>query len=331
MACVVDSQEWLFDGWTNEEVISAFEDILDRFDRAFARKEVVWIGDDLQTKLVFSDLDLWTLRSADSPIQIPDDIWQEMSAALGKAQRYLDELTWPDGFDSFLISIDGNAATENPDVAWAHHKVRGGQAVACLGLKRKGRFATESVKDIANVHWTHDERSCSVFWREAIDVERDSPETLRRLAPMAYPGLYFTDDVWAGLGRFSGGYYANSTELRRYLAILNDDGTWAFTAPPPAQVRSEAQGVSTQSPTAQLVIQRFIRLQLDVTPENPDVYRNRDCREAREVQVLGDVLYFGWHGKLQAHQNRIHIHAPTPTSNGRVLVGIFHEHLPLPT
>lgn len=330
MAFVVDGSEWVFDGWSSDKLRNAIEDLLDRVDRAASNSEVIWIGDDLQCKEVYGTQDLWSLQDTASEIQLPPEIWQELAAVLGKASRYLDEPEWPSGFDDYAISIDHDPMSENPDVAWAHHNVRTGKAVACLGLQRKGPFETSSNKGNVNLHWIGDNSSQSKFWRDAIDIERDSPQTLERLAPKAFPDLYFSDRVWEGLDLLIGGYHANSKQLRLYLERLNDDGGWAFTAPPPAQIRSEVQGTGNASPTSQLVGQRFTRLGLDVTPENPDVFQNTKCREAREIQVDGKTLYCEWHGKLQAHQNRIHIHAPTVESGQKLIIAIFADHLPLP-
>jgi len=330
MAFVIDSQEWNFNGWTAADIQGAIENILERLDRAFQQQQDVWVGEELQTQHVYGTKDLWSLRAKTSNIQIDEEVWQELAAALGRTKRYLDEDTWPQGFDDYFISTDGAPPYLNPDIAWAHHNVRACRAVGCIGIKRKGIFPTVSKYGSATVHWLSDRQSWSVFWRQAIIVEGNTQATLERLAPYAYPGLYFVPDVWRGLQKLNGGYYPHRYELQRYLSILSDSGGWALTAPPPAEVISEAQGTGTSLPTSQLIIRRFVRLQLDVTPENPDVYRNTGCREAREINLFGKTLYFAWHGKLQAYQNRIHIHAPVNGSNGKVLIGIIDSHLPLP-
>lgn len=330
MAFVVDSQEWVFDGWSSEEVEAAIEDILDRFDAAFKQQHDVWIGEDLQTQLVYHTYDLWSLRAATAQIRIAEEIWQELAAALGRTKRYLDEEHWPPGFDEYSISVDGAPPEINPDIAWAHHNVRVNRPVACLGLKRKGVFATTSQLGTANVHWIGNGNSCALFWREAIQMARNEPAALEFFAPYAYPRLYFVPGVWRGLSKLSGGYYPHSAELQRYLSVLSDAGEWAFTAPPPAEVISEAQDGGAELPPSQLIIRRFIRLGLNVTPENPNVFQDKTCREARELKVFGKTLYFEWHGKLQDYQNRIHIHPPVAGTEGRVLVGIIDAHLPLP-
>lgn len=330
MGIVIDSTGWNLKGWDSHRLTSALEDLLDRLDHAFSYGRPVWTGDDLQVQAVYEDLDLWRLRDSDSPIRIDDNIWQELAAALGQTKRYVDEDEWPAGFDDFAISVNAEPPQENPDVAWAHHNVRNGKAVACLGLTLKGIFSTTSVKDTVSIHWVSDSQSYTSFWRDAIEIERDCPATLERLSANAYPGLFFANGVWQGLKNLSGGYFAHSAELRRYLSVLSDDGVWAFTAPPPAMEKTEVQGTSEELPTSQLIIRRFNRLKLNVTPENPNVYQNFRCRSAREIMVLGKNLYCEWHGKLQEYQNRVHIHAPILGTEGKLIIGIIDSHLPLP-
>lgn len=67
-----------------------------------------------------------------------------------------------------------------------------------------------------------------------------------------------------------------------------------------------------------------------MAPENPDVYLDNRCRRAREIAIGERTLYCEWHGKLELHQNRVHIHPPVIESNGKVIIAFFHEHLPLP-
>lgn len=70
MSFVVDSAEWSFDGWSSDKANEILEAFLARIETATARKEQVWIGDDLQSRSVHGELDLWSLRASDSPLQI---------------------------------------------------------------------------------------------------------------------------------------------------------------------------------------------------------------------------------------------------------------------
>lgn len=330
MAFVVDGSEWSFDGWSVEAIANAIGALLDRVWTAHERNETVWIGDDLQTRPVLRNLDLWSLFSAEAPI-LPAELGHELASWLGSASFYLDEDVWPDGGMETHIQVAANLAEDNADLAWAHHHVRSGRAVACLGLTRSGPHRTTSNQGNATVHWVQNEVTHRAFWRDAIEVEGDSEESLRRLAAHAFPDLYFHVDVWRGLGRFVGGYLAMRSHVRHYLAVLDDHGHWAFTFPPPALSRVETTEDEPKTrPTNQVIERRFLGLKLTMAPENPDVYANGRCRRAREIIIGEQTLYCEWHGKLEPHQNRIYLHPPVPESNNKVVIAIFHEHLPLP-
>ena len=331
MAFVVDGAEWDFNGWTTEEVVGAIEALIARVWTARDRDEVVWIGDDLQTRPVLSDRDLWSLLSPDAPIMLPSELGQELAAWLGSAPRYLDEEPWPDWVLETLIQVNVLPAQLNSDQAWAHHHVRMGRSVACLGIKRSGPHTTVSRLGSATVHWVANEATNRAFWRAAINDEGSSAETLERLAPHAFPALYFHTGVWQELRNFAGGYLAARAELQRYLAALDDHGAWAFTFPPPALALGEAAGPDGDAlPTNQVIERRFRGLNLNMAPENPDVRADSKCRRAREITVGDKILYCEWHGKLEPHRNRIHVHPPVPESNEKIVIAKFHEHLPLP-
>jgi hypothetical protein len=330
MAFVIDGSEWQFDGWTEHDIILVLELLLARVDAARVRQEIVWIGQDLQSKVVRNDQDFWTMLSQPE-FHAFGEVTQELAAWLGRASFYEDDAEWPVGLDQTDIQIDNEPPVDNPDVAWAHHWMRSSKAVACLGLRRSGVHSTKSNLGQAEVHWVCTEAGHRQFWRSAIDIEHDNENTLIRLAPHAYPDLYFSRDVWRGLSRFAGGYQAVRVNLREYLAVLDDDGAWAFTAAPPVLSRLEPEAVDqTIRPSNQVIERRFIGLGLTMAPENPNVYAERACREAREILVAGRTLYCEWHGKLEPHQNRIHVHPPVAESNGKVVIGVFRDHLPLP-
>ncbi|AZE13289.1 hypothetical protein [Pseudomonas chlororaphis] len=330
MAMVVDGSEWKFDGWSSQQISSAMEKILNRVHIALERNESVWVGEELQIQKVFGDFDLWGLMSSESPVIIDPEIWEELAAWLGRGCCYLDE-EWPIDMHEAVTEIDGSNVAENSDVAWAHHNVRAGRAVACLSFNRKGVYSTSSRVGTANVHWVTDETSTLEFWRTAIDVEGDTYESLRRLAPHAFPSLYIHPDAWTGLHRLSGGYLEHRNEVKRHFAIFNDYGTWAFMCPPPALAPNEAMGLDpSQAPSNQIIERRFVGFNVDISPENPSVYRNANCRRAREITIEARELYCEWHAKIQAHQNRIHVHPPIKESNGKFIIAIVHEHLELP-
>ncbi len=330
MSFVVDGAQWRFDGWSAEEIDSALSALVDRMQVARSRKERVWLGDELQTSPVLGNLDIWQLWSPDSPVRLPVELQQELSATLALAQRYLDEEPWPQGMEHVRISIGNEPAADNTDVAWAHHHVRAGRAIACLGLQRTGAHHTRSDAGAADVHWVTDERGHRAFFRAAIDVERDTAETLIRLAPHAYPDLHFLHGVWRGLGDFEGGYARVRLDLRQHFAVYDDHGKWAFTSSPPAETEDDPRPSQGGAPGQRLVERRFALRGVEVAPEKPNVAQDKTCREARERTLKGRTLYCEWHGKIEKYINRIHLHPPIPESDGKVVVAIFHAHLPLP-
>jgi hypothetical protein len=331
MAFVVDGSEWKFNGWNSEGLQVAIERFVENLERASARGETVWVGEDLQYKHVMDDFDIWRLREIDSPVKIEDEVWQELAAVLGPLNRYVEEPHWPAGFgDDFAISIAGLPPQENMDVSWAHHRVRAGQATGCIGFSSVGVKSTTSSRGNVSLHWINDSASHREFWRAAMHVEGGSPDTFRRMASHAYPDLYFCPGVLARVGDFNGGYYANIDLLKSYLGVFNDYGTWVFTAPPPALLTTDPPGRETDKPSNQTIEERFKLLGLSVAPEKPNVHKNATCREAREVTIGGAVLYCEWHGKLQKYQNRIHIHPPVAQSQNLLVIGKIADHLPLP-
>lgn len=331
MSFVIDGSDWDFTGQSSEEIAKVLDRLLDRLAVAAERREIVWTGDDLQTRHVRGELDFWSLWSPAAGLDLPNELRQEMCAFLGRAPRYLDEKHWPAGLtEATAVAIADDIPQERQDVAWAHHSVREGRAVACLGIRRAGAFTTHSVLGEAVVHWVNDEAGHRRFFRDAIDVERNTPVTLERLAPHAFPDLHFLDGIWGSLGDFDGDYERVRKNLRKLLSGLDDHGRWIFTAPPPALSPTDPPGPPGKSPGNQLIEQRFKQLVWEIAPENPNVFAKRNCREARERPLGNRTLYLEWHAKLDRHINRVHIHPPVPESADRVVVGIFANHLPLP-
>lgn len=329
MAFVVDGSQWKFDGLSAQSITEVIDRFTENLGRARSRGELVWVGEDLQSRHVLAEHDIWSLREAG--ILIDHELWQEFAAEVGRLNQYLDSPEWPAGFaDDASISISGGGNVENFDVAWAHHHVRNGQAMGCIGLTESGPRDTRSSFGDCEVHWIADATSHRQFWRSAIDLEGSSPSAFKRIAPHAYPDLYFCPGVLNEADELKGGFHANLGLLRRYLDAFDDHGRWAFTAPPPALSPFETQGSGPEAPSNQIIERRFMGLGLSVAPEKPNVYLQRNCRLAREVTVNGATLYCEWHGKLQAYQNRIHVHAPVPQSGNSLVIARIAVHLPLP-
>jgi len=331
MSFVVDGSEWQFDGCSEEEVHESIETILALVHDLLTLREKVWIGDDFQSRPMLNNLALWSMFSPDSPIMLSAELRQELAAWLGTVSYYSEEDVWPAGFEDFKISIDGEPATENADVAWAHHSVRSRTPVGCLSFRRSGALSTTTVAGSADIFFVKTRSNRLDFWRDAIRLRGDNEATFQSISPHAYPDLYFHENVLANVARLAGGYLALRNEIQRSLAVLNDYGHWSFTFPGPSLRPEDTEGADQIAPVTNHLIERRFRAHgLVVSPENPNVYLNLDCRHAREVQVDDELLYCGWHVKLEPNRNRIYLHRPVDSASDRVVVAIIHEHLPLP-
>jgi hypothetical protein len=72
---VVDGAEWNFNGWSEDDIVKSIERLISRVWTARDRNEFVWVGEDLQTRYVLGNHDLWSLRSPDAPIKLSAELW----------------------------------------------------------------------------------------------------------------------------------------------------------------------------------------------------------------------------------------------------------------
>ena len=289
------------------------------------------IGDDFQTRPMHGDLSLWDLFSEGSPLHLHREIAQELAGWLNRAPRYADAHDWPIGAEDSMISVDGAPAADIQDLAWVHYSLRSGVPTAGVTLGENRIAPTTTATGSFDVHFVGDDTGRKHFWRAAIILEGDDLNSLVRHVPRAYPSIHFAGNVVMHANHLSGGYLASRKRIQDALAVLDDWGHWVFTYPPPAIVPGEAPPPNLDArPSNQLIEHRFKGFGLDAAPEKPNVRNDRVCREARETVLGGRTLFCEWHVKLEPHRNRIHFHAPIPESGERVVVGMIHEHLPLP-
>lgn len=182
------------------------------------------------------------------------------------------------------------------------------------------------------VHFVVDEPTHRGFFREAVAAQKLDLHAVEALAPHAFPEIHFVDGVWRDARRFDGGYARAREALLGFLAVLDDHGAWVFTDSTgrlsPGEPVSEASKLVAV--TRALIERRFHGWGLVVAPENPDVFRDAECRRARTLTLGSQQLYCEWHYKLERNTNRVHIHEPTPASGGKVIVAVYADHLPLP-
>ncbi|WP_262112933.1 hypothetical protein [Aeromonas sp. Marseille-Q5825] len=326
MSFVINSDEWTFDNIDQALHQSIIDSFLDRIGTAIDRKEKIWIGENLQKKIVYEDKDFWTFMAS-----MPSEISQECSAWLDRAPLYIDETNFPDELiENSLLAINDAQENDNLDLSWAHYNNLHGVAVGCIGLHESGVFKTSSNLGEVDIHIIGDEKEHLNFWRNAIDIEGNTSDKFRQLSENAFPDLHFHNNVLDGIDDLVGGYFPLRSAIMKYMSILNDHGEWIFTTPPPILRPDEIVINNNLAPTNQIIRDRFTGFGITVEPENPNVSRNADSRRARTITMEGSILYCEWHGKLQVHQNRIYIHKPVPESKNKMIIAFICEHLPLP-
>lgn len=314
-----------------DSIVQAIESFLDFVAVSSERDEPIMIGDEFQTMLMFDEFSLWELFGEDVALDLPQELRQELAAWLGRVKFYSDSEVWPEGMDSFSLSVDGGPMQDSPDIAWVHHSIRAGVTMSCASIFRSSVSRVRCQLGETVVHFVLDENGRKSFWRYSITFEGDNEQSLIRNAERAYPDLYFYRGVLNHLNNLSGGYLSNRLAIRETLEILNDFGAWVFNFPPPALAPEDtAPAQEGLNPSNQLIEKRFAGFGLDVAPEKPNVRSDVTCRIAREAKLQSRVLYCEWHVKLERHRNRIHLHSPVPESDGKVVVGMIADHLPLP-
>lgn len=334
MAFVIDSLSWNFNGLDVGHVTEKLEGLLARLDASTERKEEFYFGSNLQQQIVCGDMDLWSFLYSDLMQDLDNSIITELASYLNTGKYYEDEYDiWPHGFPEYdVYDINGN--TVSLDYSFVHFNNVTGTPFACISLNKTSTIYLLSEQNRSSLFFITNEDEHKIFWRTiALTTLRDTQRNLEMISSHCYPNLYFHKGVWKGIDDFRGGYAAVYDKLQQYLSVLDDYGFWAFKAPPPNINPQDPVPDNIDpllSPTNQLIQNRFSALGITVTPEKPEVKANKNCREAREINIGTKTLYCEWHGKLELHKNRIHIYPPIEESNGKVIIAIFHDHLALP-
>lgn len=104
-------------------------------------------------------------------------------------------------------------------------------------------------------------------------------------------------------------------EVTRHLAILNDHFRRVF----------ESHHKDLKKTAGELQSGHKV----DLSGESANTKGNAAAWKERKISIQGTEIYCDLHLKLSPTANRIHFHPGHPAiACGKVIVGIFHEHLP---
>jgi len=227
---------------------------------------------------------------------------------------------------------------EAPTVALVLSRLQAGVGSACLVLGScEGRDQPCNVQ-VGNtccvIHFLSSVSRFPEFFRMLFDFEDMNPDSYMSNAGDAFPELAFVSGLGAQFSRFRTRYREVRPIVTAHLAALNDYFPELFR---------KHDGQSSK-------VSRELQATCDVdaSPESPKTHSNKKAMKERDVIV--DVVHVGrrtlsvgrtvtceWHTKISPLVDRIHFHpglggAPQdrrPPAEGRVIIGIFAEHLSL--
>lgn len=209
------------------------------------------------------------------------------------------------------------------DLAWslcyAWRQSRQGHHVACLVFAAKDQGGWHLVSAIdgssgrpvsEEVFFLAEASSASEFWRSLFTKENVAEGDFFHRARQVYPDLVFADSL--SFRKFDGAYPEMRDWAVRVLSVVHDHfaDALAVHAGQPNKVQAELG-----------------RFGLDLSPESPNTRSKPRIIKQRDVEHDGETYRCEWHGKKERHRNRIHFSLPDPRLGGRILVGIFVDHL----
>lgn len=216
------------------------------------------------------------------------------------------------------VCID-SVAVNAPSVGWAHAQTQSGRAVACLqvGPSTDGPRIVEADGQSTRLYFL----SCAIepprrdFYRTIPEQEDLSEQDYIVHAPLLFPDLFFKPGLDQEFRRFAGGYRAVRAEVTRHLATLNDHFRRVFDTH-----RGQVDPIARELQA---------RYHVNMSGESPNTKGNAAAWKERKISIQGTEIYCELHLKLSPTANRIHFHPGHPAiARGKVIVGIFHEHLP---
>lgn len=149
-----------------------------------------------------------------------------------------------------------------------------------------------------------------MVWRHTFAVEDVPEREFFAVAAFAFPSLVFHPDL--RFGKFVGSYTAVRDPVVRILCALNDHFPRVF---------AERQGLPYDIAAA------MGQHGVDLSPESPKTRASDTFMRKRYVTYDKSQYCCEWHAKIERHRNRIHFTLPAAGPAGRILIGIFTEHL----
>ncbi len=209
------------------------------------------------------------------------------------------------------VVVDGEPC-RSFGIAWGLKVVRSGCGMAVIttphrfsgGAHAVGQPTQAALVDVVFVATPADHPG---FYRTLYSVENIPENAFFEIAVKAFPDLAFAPTL--DFRHFTGGYVLRRPEVVHHLSLINDSFLELYQAELGSSMRISS------------------RLGIDVSIEGSN--RNIEAlMRYRDASFEGRVYRCEWHSKLEPNRNRIYFHTGDEGTDGRVLIGIFHHHLP---
>lgn len=305
----LNEYEWTFSEGTCVETLEA---VLDRVDDAQEHGHGCCYSDELFCLPVRDGRTFYELYDADTPLAIPQDVQQRVAVAFSRMQTWQEiDASWPTDFE---VVVGEGPLEKAPSIAWAHAQAILGatSAVACIAhqlMRANGQVSVIVAEKTIPVWFVSNARDYERFFRWLIVETTSSPDEMEELSASAFHSLDFVEGAFSGVKHMSKPYIDVAPAIVDHLAAFSDEGRRIFSGP------------------GNRVAAEFGPFGVDISDESGRTKRNNKARAKRTVVVNGNARVFWWHSKLEPHQNRIYICPEKIREGGRILVGIFCNHL----
>ncbi|MFJ5724957.1 hypothetical protein [Streptomyces sp. NPDC093149] len=311
---VVDESSFDFRGLTEKRLTDLLDDFSDTLEELSEEQAVAvspfW----------------WDVECADDRV-VYDVLYEGEAPRAGRDARLrmvrlMDRCpTWdtdlpglPDG-----VEVAGTGRDLALSLCYAWWQTRQKRHVACLVFPTEDRRGWLPVSVIGGatdepmaeeVFHLAEAPALSEFWRSLFERENITEQNFFDHARRSFPGLVFADSL--SFRKFDGTYAEMRDWVARLLSVVHDHfaDAMALHSGQPHQVQAELG-----------------RFGLDLSPESPNTRSKPAIMKQRDVDHEGETYQCEWHGKKERHRNRVHFSLPEPRLGGRILIGIFVDHL----
>ena len=226
---------------------------------------------------------------------------------------------WDDDFESVetcfeITGVRINATSLN----YVFEQILDGRAMACVCLPKNGQAVGECEvtrgDNRTSIYFLTNENQVIGFYRAIIEIENLNEADYIFHTPLAFPNLYFVQDIHRQFRRFRQRYSEVRPQVTRHLSALNDD----------------FRDLCEQHNYNMEMVFRILKSDkgIGVSGESHPTRQNRTAMGEREVVIDGETVVCEYHTKLTNTYDRIHFYPGRQgVAEGKIIIGIFAEHL----